>query len=85
MSPLLIVPLSTLKGPSKAPAADPLRLYTLRGTKTTPESYEEHPCPFHMGVSFSPTQDTIMIDQGCMKTHTSKMDQRNTKAYIHDR
>ena len=69
MSPLLIIQLSTLKGPSKAPAVDPLSLNTLGGTKTTPESYEELPCPFYMGVSLSPTQDISMIDQGSMKTY----------------
>jgi len=32
---------------------DLLRLNTLRGTKTAflaPESYDEHPCPFYLGV-----------------------------------
>jgi len=45
--------LNTLKGTTKAPAVDLLRLNTLRGTKTAfldPESYDEHPCPFYMEV-----------------------------------
>ena len=37
VSPLLIIQLSTLKGPSKAPAVDPLSLNTLGGMKTRPE------------------------------------------------
>jgi len=42
-----------LKGTAKAPAVDLLRLNTLRFTKTaflTPKRYDEHHCPFYMGV-----------------------------------
>ena len=49
MSPVIIFRLNTLKGTTKAPAVDLLRLYTLTGTKTallSPKSYDEHPRPF---------------------------------------
>ena len=53
MSPVIIFQLNTLKGTTKSPAVDLLRLNTLQGTKTallTPERYDEHPRPFYMGV-----------------------------------
>ena len=53
MSPVIIFRFSTLKGITKAPAVELLRLTTLRGTKTafvTPKRYDEHPRPFFMGV-----------------------------------
>jgi len=46
--------LNTLKGSAKAPAVDLLRMNTVRSTKIaflTPKKYDEHSCPFYLGVS----------------------------------
>ena len=56
-SSVIFYPLNTLKGTTKAPVVDFLTLNTLRDTKTAflmPKMYDEHPCPFYMGVFNSP-------------------------------
>jgi len=53
LSPVIFCDLNALKGGAKAPAADLLRLTTLRGTKTassTPKGNYENPHHFYMEV-----------------------------------
>ena len=79
MSPVTIFRLNTLKGTTKAPAVDLLRLNTQRGTKTaflTPKRYDEHPRPFYMPPPPPPGEIThfalVTFPQPCVTNRSEK-------------